>query len=70
MGKDGAEGITKIRTRWLYNSTGWKKFYSSFGMPKAAIELGGIDKVIPLDNITRFLIRVKKWERRSLMCLR
>ena len=54
MGKDGAEGITKIKEQGGYTIAQDEKSSIVFGMPKAAIELGGIDKVITLDNITRF----------------
>jgi len=29
-----------------------------FGMPKAAIEMGGVGKVVPLDSIAREIIRM------------
>jgi two-component system chemotaxis response regulator CheB len=29
-----------------------------FGMPKEAIKLGGVDKILPLDNIANEIIRM------------
>lgn len=59
MGKDGAEGITKIKKSGGYTIAQDEKSSIVFGMPKAAIEYGGIDKVISLENITKYLIEIK-----------
>jgi two-component system, chemotaxis family, protein-glutamate methylesterase/glutaminase len=59
MGKDGAEGIAKIRENGGYTIAQDEKSSIVFGMPKAAIELGGINKIISLENITRYLIELK-----------
>ncbi len=59
MGRDGAEGITKIKESGGYTIAQDEKSSVVFGMPKAAIELGGIDKIISLENITKYLIELK-----------
>ena len=59
MGRDGAEGITKIKESGGYTIAQDEKSSVVFGMPKAAIELGGIDKIISLENITKHLIDLK-----------
>ncbi len=34
-----------------------------FGMPKEAIKLGGVDEVMPLDEISRGVLRLSGYER-------
>lgn len=53
MGRDGAQGLKQLR------EAGWQTIAQDesscvvFGMPKAAIELGAADRVLPLDAIGR-----------------
>lgn len=51
MGSDGAFGMKEIKERGGRTIACDEKTCVIFGMPKAAIELGCIDKVVPLDNI-------------------
>lgn len=58
MGNDGAQGIIRLR-----NSGAWTVAQDSasslvFGMPKAAIETGCIDHVVPLDRIPQAIARL------------
>lgn len=57
MGRDGAEGLRDI---YRYGGTTIAQDQSSsvvFGMPKAAIELGVVNAVLPLDEIPWALMR-------------
>lgn len=56
MGKDGAEGINEIHNKGGYTIAQDEKSSIVFGMPKVAIELGGIDKILPLKEITQKLL--------------
>ena len=58
MGKDGAEGMRAIKERG--GSTIAQDEFTSviFGMPKAAIDTGAVDKVAPLPDIVDEIIRV------------
>ena len=53
MGSDGSEGILKIK------NTGGKTIAQNedtcivYGMPKSAVEAGAIDKIVPLQEITK-----------------
>jgi len=51
MGSDGAEGILEIKKRGGKTIAQAENDCVVFGMPKAAIELGAVDKVLPLDLI-------------------
>ncbi|MBP2642441.1 MAG: response regulator receiver modulated CheB methylesterase [Firmicutes bacterium] len=57
MGQDGAKGIQQIKQRGGYTIAEDKSTTVVFGMPKAAIELGVIDKVVPLPDIASEIIR-------------
>jgi len=51
MGKDGATGITEMNEAGAYTIAQDEKTSVVFGMPKEAIDLGGIDRVLPLSKI-------------------
>lgn len=51
MGKDGAAGMLEMREAGAYNFAQDEASCVVFGMPKAAIELGAVDEVVPLDNM-------------------
>lgn len=51
MGKDGATGITEMKQAGAYTIAQDEKTSVVFGMPKEAIDLGGIDRVLPLSRI-------------------
>lgn len=56
MGKDGAKGIKEIHDNGGFTIAQDEESSIVFGMPKVAIELGGIDKVLPLKEITKKLL--------------
>lgn len=51
MGSDGAFGLKEIKDHGGRTIACDEKTCVVFGMPKAAIELGCVDKIAPLDNI-------------------
>ncbi len=53
MGKDGADGITEIKKYGGYNIAEDESTCVVFGMPRAAIETGKIDKVVPLNKMAK-----------------
>ncbi len=57
MGRDGAQGMLEMHQAGAYNIAQDEASCVVFGMPKMAIEAGGIDKVLPLDQIAGALIR-------------
>ena len=57
MGKDGAEGMKEI---FETGATTYAQDEAScvvYGMPKEAVALGGVSQVIPLDRMTRCLLK-------------
>lgn len=52
MGDDGARGLLTIRKAGGYTIVQDEVSSTVFGMPRAAIELGGVQKVVPLENLT------------------
>jgi two-component system chemotaxis response regulator CheB len=51
MGKDGAEGMKAIKERGGKTIAQDELTSVIFGMPKAAIEMDAVDKVVPLPDI-------------------
>jgi two-component system chemotaxis response regulator CheB len=51
MGDDGAKGILEMKEAGAMTIAQDEKSCVVFGMPREAIKLGAIDKVVPLDNI-------------------
>ncbi len=58
MGSDGARGMKLIKDLGGQTIAQDEGSCVVFGMPKAAIEMGGVDKVVPLDSIAREIIRM------------
>jgi two-component system, chemotaxis family, protein-glutamate methylesterase/glutaminase len=58
MGGDGARGMLEMKTEGATNIAQDEKSCVVFGMPKVAIETGGVDFVLPLDKITRKVIGI------------
>lgn len=56
MGKDGAEGMLKMHQAGAKTIAQDEKSCVVFGMPKEAIAMGGVDKVVPLDNISQAIL--------------
>ena len=51
MGDDGAKGMLELKETGAYNIAQDEKSSVVFGMPKVAIELGGVHTVLPLKDI-------------------
>ena len=51
MGKDGAEGLLHMREQGSHTLGQDEATCTVYGMPKAAFELGAIEKQLPLDDI-------------------
>jgi two-component system chemotaxis response regulator CheB len=62
MGRDGSQGMRHLNQAGGYNIAQDEASSVIFGMPKAAIELGVIDKVLPLLEIPGFIKQVFKLE--------
>jgi two-component system, chemotaxis family, protein-glutamate methylesterase/glutaminase len=58
MGKDGAAGLLALRRAGAMTFAQDEESSVIFGMPKAAIELGAVDRVLPLDQMATALTAV------------
>lgn len=57
MGKDGAQGMLAIKKQGGYTVAEAESTCVVFGMPKAAIDIGGADKVLPLGDFAGEIVR-------------
>ena len=53
MGADGAKGMMEMKQAGAYTLAQDEKSCVVFGMPKEAIKLGCVDKIVPLNLIAR-----------------
>ncbi len=53
MGDDGARGMLEMHQAGAYTIAQDEASCIVFGMPKEAIAHGGVDKIVPLDQIAR-----------------
>ncbi len=60
MGDDGARGMLEMKGAGSFNVAQDEASCVVFGMPKEAIKLGAVDKVVPLDQIADLVIRMGK----------
>jgi two-component system chemotaxis response regulator CheB len=58
MGNDGKEGIVEIKRKGGYTIAEAESTAIIFGMPQEAIKTGGVDRVLPLDEIPREITRM------------
>jgi two-component system chemotaxis response regulator CheB len=58
MGKDGAKGARQIKDQGGYSIAQDEKSSVIYGMPKVAVEMGGVNEVLPLSKIPEELIRL------------
>jgi two-component system chemotaxis response regulator CheB len=62
MGADGAKGMLQLKEAGAYTIAQDEATCAVFGMPRAAIELGGIGKVLPLQEIAADIFRAAQRE--------
>jgi len=58
MGADGALGLLKMKEAGARTVAQDEKSCIVFGMPKEAIKLGGVDKVVPLNSVGRTVLNM------------
>ncbi|WP_427338669.1 protein-glutamate methylesterase/protein-glutamine glutaminase [Caloranaerobacter sp. DY30410] len=58
MGSDGSQGIKLIKENNGFTIAQDEKSCVVFGMPKAAINIGGINKVLPLNSISDEILNI------------
>ena len=58
MGSDGAEGLLEMKQEGAKTIAQDERSCIVFGMPKEAIELGAVDKVVPLDRVAEKIVRM------------
>ena len=56
MGDDGARGLKEMHQAGALTVAEDESSCVVFGMPKVAIEMGGVSKVLPLDRIAQEII--------------
>jgi two-component system chemotaxis response regulator CheB len=56
MGGDGAKGMLKMKQAGAYTLAQDEASCVVFGMPKEAIKLGGVDKILPLTEISAAIV--------------
>jgi two-component system chemotaxis response regulator CheB len=56
MGDDGARGMAEMHQAGAYTVAQDEASSVVFGMPKEAIAHGGVDKILPLDQIAREIL--------------
>lgn len=59
MGDDGAKGMLEMKQAGAKTIAQDEKSCVVFGMPKEAIKLGAVDKVLPLDSIASYVIKAR-----------
>ncbi|MCV2884733.1 chemotaxis response regulator protein-glutamate methylesterase [Aestuariibacter sp. AA17] len=58
MGADGAKGMLEMKEAGAYNFAQDEASSVVFGMPKEAIKLGGVDKIVALQHMPRELLKL------------
>jgi two-component system chemotaxis response regulator CheB len=56
MGDDGAHGMLEMKQAGAYTIAQDEETCIVFGMPKEAIKLGGVDKILPLQSVARAIL--------------
>jgi two-component system chemotaxis response regulator CheB len=62
MGDDGARGMKEMKDSGAFTIAQDEESSVVFGMPKVAIEMGGVCKIIPLGSIANFILHMSKQE--------
>lgn len=63
MGEDGARGLKEMHDRGSFTVVQDEKSSVVYGMPQKAISLGGVDRVLSLDEIPKAIMRFIQSER-------
>ena len=58
MGRDGADGMRALKDAGAVTLAQDEATSAVFGMPRAAIELGAVDRVLPIEDISRALLEL------------
>lgn len=58
MGRDGAQGLKSLKEKGAMTLAQDEKSSAVFGMPRAAIEIGAAQHVVPLDQIAEMLLKL------------
>lgn len=56
MGRDGSEGLLQLKKQGVKTFAQDEASCAVFGMPRAAIELGAVDTVVPLEEVAQTLL--------------
>lgn len=56
MGRDGAEGLLALKKLGAKTFAQDEATSAVYGMPRAAVEIGAVDTVVPLDQIAQILV--------------
>lgn len=62
MGEDGAEGLLRLRESGAFTVAQNEETCVVFGMPKAAIDRGAADRILPLDRIAHVILEASRDE--------
>ena len=65
MGKDGATGLTKLRQAGAYTIAQDRKTSVVYGMPRIAMEMGGVCAQLPIQRIGPALLESCKVKQRA-----
>lgn len=57
MGSDGAAGLLSLRNAGARTFAQDEKSSVVYGMPRVAFEMGGVEKVLPLDDIPAYIVK-------------
>jgi len=60
MGRDGADGATELHAKGAYVIAESQESCVVYGMPKAAVDAGIVDELLPLTDIPDALLRSVK----------
>ena len=61
MGDDGARGMKEMKSAGAFNIAQDEKTSVVFGMPKEAIKLDAVDKILPMDSIAMAMIKATQY---------
>jgi two-component system chemotaxis response regulator CheB len=56
MGRDGAQGMQQLKSAGAINLAQNEATCVVYGMPRAAVELGVVDRVLPLDHMPHAIL--------------